>query len=1145
MMMNPNKLLRVLGYNNLSLILIQERRHWLMKTSANNQIQDKYTGDIYQGRVDNTGSDITIESKKLPYKYDYTNEIKFNLQHAEDILDIYISALPFSETVNGLMYTRITSTKFEYGVDSQDNPLYGNYKIKFENAEECIIPFAAARTSNEVYAGKWIKTTTPPKILVNNDTTHSYDISRVLGFVNDITNPVWYYPLEESLQPFEVTKDGTTYTLAAVDDDRYIGDPLFWFTCDQSFVGSNVTFDSSNIGSNNTQIIYIANEGNASVFKAKMYVGIDGSDDATPDGTQVGNYSIIVTPKTGYTFSNIDGDIHTPLSNEITFKNTTTSDTYTITIGCTENDTISMCNDSGLWTYVDETTYSINMGYFVINNLENGNGSPLVAFLDVSFDESIPFVNETKEYGYAGIRFYAGSPGSDTVERYPYNLNKWSGLPDWLTNHQLGSDPVQEHGIVYAMHNTKTSDPENPETVQGSGLIFDPGLASDPSNPDTTDSIGRVYILSNDDTNYHNNFNPDDGIIKPARTAARICDIPTSAVQLTGAKGLSSTQVVDRKYVRTETSYTTNDKDKLYNDLTSRWVKPSHLTRSGNPAYEEMGMTNKFVFESVDELLSVDMSDHNNFRVIMNLDPKVAVEHVHVHQITNSGSNYNVNDTGLCIVGGSSFTYTVMAVDNHGSVTEIAITPDEHVTEIPLLNFDFPNNEPGQFTADYGTSREMGVGYGLRFSFVFDYEYYRSILPYKGEYYTDLFALVRERDGLYLYTFDIDLTSGSFPKAGEWNQGMKLSEFEVTSIEKSEGGIATQESFINSIIPKLETLPIARKVDNATPTSLNVMQTANHVTIIDTEHTPVVPVRESDDENELIPDNVVDMCKFYCNGIIETSAATRNTDDVIAKLTELNVLRYDSYVIWRWSTPTGLKFEFGVVSRSFNNFFTTDTTTKLPTNELNCDNYVHFNPSTTVVWTVPGIGPMIWVYDPTSTKKEEYRIDPETMDLNVVRKEMTYADIDIRMSDSSEVIKVVDDNGNYLWNIMTNNPQNIPYTPSSTDPLYQNPPMTNMNDIVIGTNVNQTPDIHKMKGNWKLVFPRISTFTLSNDITGTRYTPKKLEVIKSRDIHITDTSKVFDVDGNDVSMKTMVIEDNEEGIGMKVYNSKTSRWEEV
>lgn len=1139
--MNPNKLLRVLGYNNLSIILMQERRHWLMKTSANNQIQDKYTGNIYQGRVDNTGSDIIIESKKLPYKYDYTADIKFGLIHADDVLDIYLSALPHSASVNGLMYTRITSTRYEY-----DDDKFGNYKIKFENAEECIIPFATSGSSSDVYAGKWLRTTTPPKMMVMNSVTRRFDITRVLTFDNSVTNPVWYYPLEESLQPFEIVDHtGNTYELAGVDDDKFIGDPLFWFTCDQSNVGSNITFDSSNRGSNDTQIIFIANEGTSTPYNAKLYVGIDGVNDATPDGSALSNYTIKVSPKSGE-FSNSSADFSKPLSNIIIFDNTSTSTPYNITLGCNDNDKIFMCNDSENWTYVDSTTYEISMDYFEINNLHDHPDNALTAFLSVSFDPAVPFVQETKEYGYAGMRFYAGNPAADTVERYPYNLNKWGGLPDWLSGEILGANPVQEHGIVYAMHNSRTSDPEDPETSQGSGLIFDPGLVPTPGSSDNSESIGRVYVLSNDDTEYHNNADNESELFypKPARTAARICDIPTSAVQLTGAKGLSSTQVVDRKYVRTQTSYSVDDKDKLYNSLSSKWVKPSHLSSSAIPVYEELGLTNRFIFESYDELTRVDMYEQNDFRVIMNLNPMVDVSQVSLGLVSNSGEGYAENNTGLCIVGGSSFTYTVLSVDENGGVLTLSLTPDEHVTEIPLMNFDFEENVPNVYTSYYGTSRIDGNGKGLKFSFRIDSDHLDSILPYKGEFFRDLFALVRENDGLFIYTYEIDTTSEMVPKPGHWVKGMKISEFEITSTDKQSGGIATQESFINSIIPNLETLPVTHASDNENMTSLKVMQTANCITVIDTDHTPVIPKNVSDDN---IPSNVVDLCKFYCDGISQTVADDKTPTGVIDALTRHNKLRYDSYVIWRWADavdPSNKIFEYGIISRGFNNYFTTDIKTKLPTNQLNCDNFVHFNPSTTIVWTVPGVGPMIWVYDPLSTIKETYRIDSETMDLEVIRNTYTYANIDVRNSNTNEVIKIVED-GKYLWNIMSNNPQNVPFTPESTDPLYQNPPMTQFTEVVVGASVSSTSPLHQLSGNWKLAFPKISSYRLSDDVTETHFIPKKLEVIKGRNINVQNTTKVFDEYGNDVSTKTLLIEEGSDSTRMKIYNSNMSRWDDV
>ena len=1142
--MVPNKLLRVLGYNNLSIILMQERRHWLMKTSKNKQIQDSITGDIFQGRIDNTGSDIVLESKKLPYKYDFTSEIKFDLAHADEILDKELSTLPHSACVNGLMYTIIKSSVYAY-----DDENSGNYKLRFTNAEECIIPFGASLTSSEVYSGKWIRTTTPPTLLICDTSTGEYSITRSLGFTG-ATNVVWYYPLEESLQPVHVTKAGTTYTLDAIDNDNYIGDPLFWFTCDESNVGSNVTI-SNNIGSNSTQIMYVSNEGNSSPYDAKIYVGIDGSDDATPDGSSISNYSIRVSPVQGRSFNNDASDMSVPLSNEVVFVNTSSNTSYTLTLTYNENDRLTMCNDSEMWTYVDDSTYSINMDYFTINCYNNQLNSPLVALLNMTFDPSVPFVQSTQDYGFAGMRFYAGNPSADTVERYPYNLNKWEGLPEWLTENV--GDTVQEHGIVYAMHSSPSTDPENPETYQGSGLIFDPGLVPDPEAEDNPNSLGRVYILSNDSLTYQNNKSSDTVYPKPDRTAARICDIPTSAVQLTGAHGLSATQVVDKKYVRTQTSYTVSDKSKLYNDLASRWVKPSHLTQDGVPAYEEYGLLNRFIFESISELHSIDMYDHNNFRYTENLNPVVDVSEVSIGNIDSRGSDYAENDQGLVIVGGSSFTYTVLTVDENGGVQTFAISPDEHVTSIPLYNFDMPDLLSG-FTLPYGTSPLNGEGKGFKFSFRIDYDYLQSILPKKGEFFPDLFALVRENSGLWLYNYRIDSTSIAEPKEGEWIKTILVSEFEITNIDKSEPdyGVSTQDAFVNSVLPKVDTLPVTKKINHTGMSSIDVLQTASCVNVIDTTHTPVVPAMASDDP---VPENVVDLCKFYCDGISQELADEnlgRTVNGVISALKKKKRVRFDSYVIWRWLYPDEelepndgkprLAFEYGIIHRGFSNLFSTDSTTKLPRNTLNCDNYVHFNGGTTIMWNVPGIGPMVWMYDPAYTKKEDYRIDPQTMDLEVIRTDITYADVDVRMNERSEVIKIVED-GKYLWNILSNNPQNVP-TPVR-NPIYRDPDLTVMSDVIIGANVNDTLDEHKMMGNWKLVFPRVNTFVLSNDLTNTKYVPKKLQTIKARNVNIAPTTKAYDDMGNDVSAKTLVISESVDGTVVNVYNSEAGRWDKI
>ena len=78
------------------------------------------------------------------------------------------------------------------------------------------------------------------------------------------------------------------------------------------------------------------------------------------------------------------------------------------------------------------------------------------------------------------------------------------------------------------------------------------------------DEYGRVYIISNDPITYENSLITGN---KPARTFARICDIPTNYMQLTGIRGYIPTFVVDSKYVHTECNFIFDDKNIIYNRI--------------------------------------------------------------------------------------------------------------------------------------------------------------------------------------------------------------------------------------------------------------------------------------------------------------------------------------------------------------------------------------------------------------------------------------------------------------------------------------------------------------------------------------------------------------------------------------------------
>lgn len=1153
----PKKLFWMLGYNNLTIILEQERRHWLLKTDKNKQVQDKITGDVFQGKVDNTGSDVVIESQKLPYKYTIAPEITFTEASANDVLTPVNSAFPHSAAVNGFMFERIISTNYRYG-DGDDD--FNHFKIKFENAVECILPFGASSASNEVYADKWLKTTTPPTVMILNKNTGTYSITQLLRFNTNITNPVWYYPLSETLQPLDITDMGHgTYEMAAVNDDGYIGYPLFWFTCDQTNVGSDLTFDSNNINGRSEQIFFVSNEGNASPFNAKVYTDIDGDCDATPDGTATSNYSIKCAAKFDNPFEGNDSDFFKAVDPQgISLVNNTTQTDYPIEFLIAPSDSnykITMTKDIP-WVY-DSTNnvYTIAMDYFDQNCIESVEvQAPLVSVFDVVFDSNIPFVQASTDVGIAGIQMSSANINSDVYERYPYNLNRWEGLPEWLNELEDGLTP--EHMAIYAMHQPPSYNPEDPETMQGAALLLDPGK-HDGAGVSPNEKIGRVYVLSNDDIEYKNNAT--ERYPKPDRTAARICDIPTSVIQLAGTTGHSPDPIVDKKYVRTQASFGLADKNRLYNVDSNRWVRPTAENADGVPVYEALAMSNKFAFESEEELNEVDLVNHNEFRRHENLNPMVDSSKVSIESIVNGGEGYQVRDQGVCIIGGYAFIYEVQEAteidpDTHegGRVISAAIIPpaEEPGTDpkmIALSNFDMNWNSGGR-TYDYGTSPTSGSGHGLKIALVIEPMYFRSILPYKGEIFTDLFAFVRRNDGAFVYEYKIDQSSRSTPKTGVWEETLQVSEFEITSYMKEHGGVATQEAFINSILPSMRELPVSMKTDHIAQENLTVSQTASFLNVLDKTKSPIVPAIPSNEDDTSPVDNIVDITKLRCDAFIECKkvdgreAYTKNVSGVLKRIKDLGLTRYDCYILWRWvdaDDSSNRDFVCGIVYRGFINQMTNDTVTMLPANKLYDDNYVHTNPGTTIVWNVPGIGTMVWIYDPTYRYKEDYYIDPETMQLHISRKEMKYSDIDVIVDGDGLVEPIVDSDNRLLWNIMSNN---IVKASPDVIPIYQQTGVYQLRSGSIGVDIDRMAEDEKPCGNWRLVLPKIEYYSLESDQSSTQYIPQKLEVIRAGSM--SDTDNISDSAGNIVNMKCLMMDDSD-GVHFKAYNRNTRRWETI
>lgn len=700
------------------------------------------------------------------------------------------------------------------------------------------------------------------------------------------------------------------------------------------------------------------------------------------------------------------------------------------------------------------------------------------------------------------------------------------GYPWWYHTHTTGT------GLIVAIDEEAVEEIEPPFT----------------SDDVPTEQIGRVYVLSNDSPVYQNNRTAKNP--KPDRTAARMCDIPTSVMQLSNIHGVAPTSVVDKKYIRSEATFTANDQNYLFNGSKSRWVKPTALNESGIPIYNpessESTQSNAFIFDSMDLLNQVDLIQHNDFRETINLNQSVDPSNVSIASIVDGGSGYHVDSTGTIVVGGYSFTYQVISVSPTGSVTFAMIASnDDADARINLANFDMASESVvSGLTIPYGTSpnAESGNTYGTGLKVVLRIADYDQLIPRKGEIFSDLFAFVSDFDGIWLVTRDGD----------RWKKNTQLAMSYNSETRSGVGNPSLRDSYLNSILPSARELPISlMKAYAPDVNTLKAFVTASSINVVDTNCTPVhVPQSEYSSETDEYDNRLwVDINKMYCRGFKSLTASAHSEAAVMDAIKKDNGMRFDSYIFWRWQNPSDMSnftFVYGVIHRSLDNLQTTDTTTVLPENELDINKYVHTNAQTTIMWNVPHVGPMVWMFDPNSTIHEKYYVNANTRELYVTREEYSWSDIEISDSAGVQRLNLVEDSGSgahIAYNIYTNSPA---YSNAETNNvIYQQPGYTK----IINMNAGDTSDT-KPKGSWRLVFPSINTtgtFKLksSSPDDGREFTPVRMTVLRGS--NISNTTDVLNEDGDPVNYKTLLVDENTmtKRLDLRLYDQENHEWSNI
>ena len=183
-----------LGASSYAMLLEQDRRHWLMKTDKDLEVQDTHTGDIFQGRVDNLGSDIILETSKLNTKDIVTHTGTFSSENVSDVFSLAKSVFQYIPMMNGLHFLRVKS------INLMVETTYHNFRLVLRNVKVAYIPIAPDKNDPDVFVYKWYYTTSKP-ILQSMDINGDWTIETEVEFSEGVTNPIYYYPADEVWPP--------------------------------------------------------------------------------------------------------------------------------------------------------------------------------------------------------------------------------------------------------------------------------------------------------------------------------------------------------------------------------------------------------------------------------------------------------------------------------------------------------------------------------------------------------------------------------------------------------------------------------------------------------------------------------------------------------------------------------------------------------------------------------------------------------------------------------------------------------------------------------------------------------------------------------------------------------------------------------
>ena len=255
------------------------------------------------------------------------------------------------------------------------------------------------------------------------------------------------------------------------------------------------------------------------------------------------------------------------------------------------------------------------------------------------------------------------------------------------------SDIVAIDGNHFADINTPGHEEEYaklPRFIYHGNRHFSTGMVE--FDPDM--EYARVFVISNDPSSYENNATAKNP--KAERTFARICDIPSSYVQLEHIPNQSPTIVIDDQYVRQPASFNESLFNRLWNGNHSQAFLIGHYKPSPTPGTAPM-----IWIGSIALLKQIGYYESVIARCGYVPTPQRTVSLGDINDLNgitiSPGQSYAVDDTFGFNIGGIFIKGIVDEVDHTGGIVRFRLmknntVPDQEWVfpdvDIPVTNFD-------------------------------------------------------------------------------------------------------------------------------------------------------------------------------------------------------------------------------------------------------------------------------------------------------------------------------------------------------------------------------------------------------------------------------------------------------------------------